>query len=147
MANVEKSIMFRLKSIREKSLIMDLSSELTDLQLNIGQAFGVELNQQEEIVSLSAKAIYLQGDRKLLECWYVFDYEFKNDDGVIAQVDNLIQMPTEFLATLLNDVFNILRGILFSKTQGTAIAYVILPPVDILNMIKQMNSPAPENKV
>jgi hypothetical protein len=64
------------------------------------------------------------------------NFAIQADDWKLFEENNEIAIPKSFLETLASQTINISRGILFCKTDGTIFNSLMIPPINIGEMMK-----------
>lgn len=94
-----------------------------------------EYAQVSKAIACIAKINYIEDDELLaiiqVRC------EFSISDEGIKSIEEEKKISLFFLRYLATITVGTIRGILFSKTEGTTLNSLVLPPIDLTKIIKQ----------
>lgn len=80
---------------------------------------------------------FLNGDEKMLVLKTNCEFEVKQDDWMSFIRDGKIMIPKSFLEYLAVHTVGVARGIMYCKTEGTPFNSLILPPVNVAELITE----------
>ncbi|MBI2284193.1 MAG: hypothetical protein HYU71_10825 [Bacteroidetes bacterium] len=135
------------------------SEENVDTALLGGQSFEFNvttgLNPDENIIGLKLKvdiqATDVEGNPIRISGSYthevVFSVENLSDFIEVKDVNGVNEYVVDVVlgATLAGIIYSTVRGIIFTRTQGTSLGAVVLPVIDPLRLIQENQSPEANN--
>ena len=114
-------------------------------QLPLGHNFTFEtkiqvlLNPDNKNIGIETQVlIYKEAEKTNLLCTLtvLISYEIVEYENVVSRKDGQFFIVPEILKSFVSNNIAVTRGILYTKTQGTFLQNVYLPPVDINKFIK-----------
>lgn len=129
-------IEFRMQQIKVDQFAM-LSDTFDKNNIDIQTNSGVAVDTEHQMVRLQMKYDYLSDNQLVLtlaiSCFFAVDpsswKSMLNKDG--------LTLPHGFLSHLALHTVGTARGILFSKTEGTPLQQLILPPLNVEKMFQE----------
>lgn len=120
--------------VNQFAILCDSVVDKDNIELECGLGF----HASEQCVSVSVKVIYTSADAEPLLvietiCQFAISEESWNG---LEQANGEVLLPKEFLAHLAMHTVGTVRGVLHCKTEGTPLNFLILPPVNVAEMIQ-----------
>lgn len=136
----EIKIRFSIDGIEEKSfeLSSSIPHQIDAGSLQVRYLIETEILRTQEKARVMAGVKYSTAEDSLCELIIsmVFMVEPFADIIKIDEAKNTVSFTKEIIPTLLNITFGTLRGVLFEKTKGTALAGFPLPPVSMPKLVE-----------
>lgn len=133
---MKKNIAFRMNLIKvDQFAIMVEKQENTDIVYSIDTAIRFGMVQDAKQLFCQYKTQYRNGDKidLLIGVSCGFEIEPNSWNGLIE--GEILMVPSSFLRYMGVQTIGITRGILYEKTVGTVFDQLILPPVNLEEMI------------
>ena len=128
-------VYFRMPSIHVNPFAI-LCDSIGDRYNNIDLECGLGFHASEQCVSVSVKVMYTSTEPLMVIetiCQFSIDEDSWNE---LVQTNGEVLLPKEFLAHLAMHTVGTVRGVLHCKTEGTQLNFLILPPINVLEMIQ-----------
>ena len=128
-------INFRMTRIHVNQFAI-LCDSIGDRDNNIDLECGLGFHASEQCVSVSVKVMYTSTEPLMVIetiCQFSIDEDSWNE---LVQTNGEVLLPKEFLAHLAKHTVGTVRGVLHCKTEGTQLNFLILPPINVLEMIQ-----------
>ncbi len=103
-------------------------------QVEVMTSFGFSVSLERALIRCQSKFNYLQGDNSLLILEIATFFQIA-DEGV-KEIESQGVIPIDFLRYMGTIAVGTARGIIHSKTEGTALNPVVLPPINLVDAIK-----------
>ena len=128
-------IPFRIRQIKTQQFAMfpDLMVNGEDVKINSAFEFGV--NKDVTDLRCTANFSYLQGE-KLLLTTEVICYFSINEEGNKLMLEQG-RLEVGFLRYLATITTGTVRGIIHTKTENTSLNPIVLPPINLVEVIKE----------
>jgi len=106
-------------------------------EIEISCTFTFAYNFEQNIVCCSNVASFIKNGMPLLKA--NLDVYFTISPSSVSELseDNAIVLSPELQAQFASLAYGTMRGVIFTKTMGTALNNIILPPNDVMSIIKQ----------
>lgn len=101
---------------------------------NVQSTFGITQELDRVIIILSISG-FIDNDPKQRACFLKTEHVFEVPDIVKFKKDNEIELPRGLTATLIGTALGMARGILFAKNFGMSYAGIIVPLIDMEQLI------------
>ena len=140
---IKKTITFKISDI--KVVHFSINNLLNNYQLpkDYPYTFEVKLtvlfNPVIKSIGIESSVLIFKDKNKkesLCNLVVFVSYEVKEFEEVVLKRDTEFVMVPEILKSFMSNNIGVTRGILYTKTQGTFLQNVYLPPVDINKFIK-----------
>ena len=137
--NTNVGIQFQLKGMRtaQFAMLIDKLPNKTNLEYDINYDFKVDPNQKMVLVLTS---LYFRQAKKILcklETETIFAIREESWVEMETKEDKTLVLPKSLLVHLAHIATGAARGILNSKTENTDLATVILPLINVYEIIKE----------
>ncbi|MBN1472903.1 MAG: hypothetical protein JW925_14105 [Syntrophaceae bacterium] len=138
---IEKQIGFRFRDIQssECSFQQPENAIVKDQTFGFSFTFGVHFDQSKHEIRIEIGAtIYLSPKQKIIigKTTNSFCFEIVNFDDFIIDKDKY-SFPEDFIIMLMNISFSTLRGMIFEKSVSIIQSKVILPIINIKEIVKK----------
>ncbi len=80
---------------------------------------------------------FAHDDKAILKLTTFCEFDIHPDDWLERINDNIISFSKEDLGYFANQTVGVARGIMFSKTEGTPFCQFIVPPINLVELIKE----------
>lgn len=146
--STSKKITFRFSLIRVVNFSID--NNPVNSQIPQGHNFTFEtkiqvlLNPDQKNIGIETQIlVFKEADKKNLLCTLtvLISYEIKEYDQVVYKKDDQYVVVPEILKSFISNNIAVSRGILYTKTQGTFLQNVYLPPFDVNELLKLPGEP------
>lgn len=106
-------------------------------EIEISCRFTFAYNFEQNIVCCSNMVSFIKKEIPLLKA--NLDVYFSISPSSVGEltVDDAIILSPELQAQFASLAYGTIRGVIFTKTMGTALNNIILPPNDVMSLIKQ----------
>lgn len=120
--------------VNQFAIICDSIDDKDNIELECGLGF----HASEQCVSVSVKVVYASEDSEpLMVIETICQFSISEDSwNELLQANGEVLLPKEFLAHLAMHTVGTVRGVLHCKTEGTPLNFLILPPVNVAEMIQ-----------
>lgn len=105
------------------------------IQINSGYTFAV--NDIAHRVRCESVYKYLQNDNELLDLKLVCIFEVEPSAFIALKNENNITIPVDFLRYMATIAVGTARGIIHARTESTPLSNVVLPPINLVEIIKE----------
>lgn len=128
-------IPFRIRLIKTQQFAMFPDLFVNAEQVNVESEFGFGVNTDMTDIKSIAKISYIQNDKLLLttEVHCFFEVSSEGSKEIVKQG----RIEVGFLRYLATISTGTVRGIIHTKTENTALNIVVLPPVNLVEAIKE----------
>lgn len=106
-----------------------------DIQINSGYNFAV--NEIAHRVRCESLYTYLQNEVEILNLKLVCIFEVEPSAFFALKKDNSITVSVEFLRYMATISVGTARGIIHARTESTPLSNVVLPPINLVEIIKE----------
>jgi len=106
-----------------------------DIQVNSGYNFAV--NDDAHRVRCESVYKYLQNDVELLDLILVCIFEVESNAFNALKNENEITIPVEFMRYMATICVGTARGIIHARTESTPLSNIVLPPINLVEIIKE----------
>lgn len=120
-------------TIDQFAILAEKTTDFSQWKVDIGFRYGY--SPSGKYLDMKSKYMFYSPEEKwmLLEltCRFTFDSddEFVKDDAIVIPKEALLHLGVHCVGTA--------RGVIACKTEGTALNAVILPPIDLTEIIKE----------
>jgi len=134
----DAEIKFKLSKIEtlhfEKSRVKkNLSLDIIDIQINLN----FEVNFQQKSIGTIFGVKYFEEEKNLIELFVKLVFEIEQETWQKLHEGNSIKIPRDFARHLAVLSVGTARGILHCKTEKTVYNKLVLPPINLTEVIKQ----------
>lgn len=126
----QKNVSIRLSSIQESKFLYNTDFDYSLFQeqfLQIEFNMTTSLTLDQNLFHLEVIVKYRHQDSVLLEVGALFNFEIIPLSSVLIKQNNKSLLPENVLMNMMNTAIGTIRGIMFLKTQNTALEKFILP--------------------
>lgn len=126
---------FRIAGIKTQQFAIFPDKFVTGKEVRVESEFEFGLNDDYSRIRCLSRFSYLQNDALLLTCEIhnVFDIR---EDGV-ALLKEQLRIPADTLRYLATIATGTARGIIHTKTEGTVLNPIVLPPINLVEVINK----------
>lgn len=129
------NIPFRIRQIKTQQFAMFPDLLVNGKEVTVESEFGFGVNNEVTDIRCVAKISYFQGEKLLLttevHCYFEVSSEGSQE---IAKQGRIEVGFLRYLATISTGT---VRGIIHTKTENTALNVVVLPPINLVEAIKE----------
>lgn len=128
------SIPYKINKIETRQFACFPEVFITSTEINVGSEFVFQQSIEKNKIICISKIRYQQADRLLLilELACVFDIA---PDGM-EELKRESKIPKGFLQYMASIVVGTARGVIHAKTEGSLLNPVVLPPINLVELIK-----------
>lgn len=126
---------FRIAGIKTQQFAIFPEKFVNGKEVRVESEFEFGLNDDYSRIRCLSRFNYLQNDTLLLTCEIhnVFDIR---EDGV-ALLKEQLRVPADTLRYLATIATGTARGIIHTKTEGTILNPIVLPPINLVEVISK----------
>ena len=110
----------------------NIPAESVQYAINVG--FGYSVDAKSIAVELTFR--YENAGEKLMVLSLQCEFQIHEEDWAKAINDSTLVIHKDVLEYFVSQTIGTARGILHCKTEGTPFNHLILPPVDVANLVK-----------
>lgn len=103
--------------------------------LDVNSSYGFSIGLDLSTVKCASRFNYVQNDKTLLILEIFVDFQIA-DEG-ISEIKKKGAIPVDFLRYMATIAVGTARGIIHTKTEGTVLNSIVLPPVNLVETIKE----------
>lgn len=136
----QKNISIRLSNIQESKFLYNTDFDYSLFQeqfLQIEFNMTTSLTLDQNVFHLEVVVKYRHQISILLEVGALFNFEIVPLSSVLIKKNNKVLLPENILMNMMNTAIGVIRGIMFLKTQNTALEKFILPLLPV-NAIEEL---------
>lgn len=130
---------FAIQAIRTEQFAIFEESYNPNKETELGTQLQLKLDQKNKLIGVFLGFEFMNGKKVFLKI--VVSCHFKIEEhswkSFVHAKENRLNVPKEFLTHLAMITTGTSRGILFSKTEGTAFSKFIIPTLNVAEMIKK----------
>lgn len=99
----------------------------------------VELKQasQVEMVGVGTSFSFESSGERFMVLKVFCEFQINPEDWAGCMSDDIVTIPKDTMDYLLSQTVGVSRGILHCKTEGTAFNHIVLPPLNVSDIIKE----------
>lgn len=128
------SIPFRIRQIKIQQFAIFPEQLINGEEVTIQSVFNFGVSKEISDILCRTKISYFQKEKLLLTIDVVCFFSI-NEEGR-KQIQNQGRIDANFLRYLATIATGTVRGIIHTKTEGTALNPVVLPPINLVESIK-----------
>lgn len=133
-------IQFRMRQIKVEqfAILSDIQIENID-KLSLDTAMSVSIASEIHSISVSVRFVFKEKNIQfmILEVRCIFEVSDRSWEDL--NKTGSLELPDDFLGHMAMHTVGTARGILFCKTEGTKYSSIILPPLNVMELIKHKN--------
>jgi len=134
----DAEIKFKLSKIetlhfKKSRVLKNLSLDIIDIQINLN----FEVNFQQKSIGTIFGVKYFEEGKNLIELFVKLVFEIEQETWQKLHEGNSIKIPRDFARHLAVLSVGTARGILHCKTEKTVYNKLVLPPINLTEVIKQ----------
>ncbi len=128
-------IPFRIRQIKTLQFAMFPDLLAKGPEVNVRAEFSFGINNEVNDIRCVSKILYEQGEQMLLiiEVHCFFDVSSEGSRQLVEQG----RVKVDFLRYLATIATGTVRGIICAKTEGTELSSYVLPPINLVELIKE----------
>lgn len=130
-------ITFRMAKINVTQFAI-LADEFIGNNLSYSVEIGFKASQRREDHHLACDFTieFFQSEELLIKLGIMCEFDIHPDDWQKRIIDNELRVSKGDLGFLANQTVGTSRGVLFCKTEGTPFSQLIVPPINLVELIK-----------
>lgn len=129
-------IRFQMKKISVKQFAI-LAESISSKDINLNTQLGYQYSDEMKLIACEASFSFKVKDELVLLLVVSCEFQIHPDDwNGFIKADGIV-LPKELMEILAVHTIGTSRGILFCKTEGTAFAELMLPPINVKKMIEE----------
>ncbi|HAN78138.1 MAG TPA: hypothetical protein DCQ31_10370 [Bacteroidales bacterium] len=137
MKNTSLPISFVLNGIKNEQFAIFEENYTTDNPSEIKLGFEFKIDQTNRLVGVFIHCEYIQADKLLLKLIYSYQFKITPESWSNLQTEKMkIVLTKSFLAHLAMIATGTTRGIIFAKTEGTKLSNIMVPLINVSEMIQ-----------
>ena len=105
------------------------SYENTEVEMS--NKFQFSYNFEDKTVKCTTTVTYTQNEKAILKCGLAAFFYLEDDTAESLVEDGTFIAPSDLLAQFASLTYGSIRGVIFTKTIGSPLNNIILPPNDI----------------
>ncbi len=130
-------IQFRMRQIKVEqfAILSDIQVENVN-KLSLDTELAVSIVPEIHSISMSIRFAFKEKDNLFMVLEVRCIFEVSDESWEELNKSGSLELPDDFLGHMAMHTVGTARGILFCKTEGTKYASIILPPLNVLELIK-----------
>lgn len=128
------TIPFRIRQIKTQQFAMFPDQMINGNNVNIQSEFNFGVNKDISDIFCVTKLSYIQDEKLLLTTEVVCFFSIKEEGS--KQISEQGRIGVDFLRYLATIATGTVRGIIHTKTENTALNPIVLPPLNLVEAIK-----------
>ncbi len=129
-------IKFRMVKINTKQFAILAESAPTEFQLSLSASLLHDVHNR--LIGISTTFLLTdENDVKVIVLELFCEFEIAPDDWANNIKDRTLTIPKDLLDYMLSQVVGVARGVIYCKTEGTNFNQVVLPPINVTQMIPE----------
>ena len=106
-----------------------------NLEMSVDLSFSVDIDNL--IIGVSSKVIFSTSEKMIVLLEVLCYFKIREEDWNSFMQDSNIKFPVDFLRHLSMHTIGTARGILHSKTENTSANCIILPPINVAQIVTE----------
>ncbi len=128
------NIPYRISEIKTTQFAIFPEKVQNGKEMNVRADFSYGINKPHNSVRCVCKISYLQDEELLMVLEVLCLFEVA-PEGVV-QIEKDKKIPVDFLRYVATIVVGTARGIIHARTENTVLNPYVLPPINLINLIK-----------
>lgn len=128
------TIPFRIRQIKTQQFAIFPDLLINGNDVNIQSEFNFGVNKELDDIFCITKISYIQDDKLLLTIEVICFFSIREEGS--RQISELGRIEVGFLRYLATIATGTVRGIIHTKTENTALNPIVLPPLNLVEAIK-----------
>ena len=128
-------IPYRIQQIQTKQFAIFPENLKNADNIVIQTAFGFGYTKELDNIRCTAKFDYLQDEKLILTSEILCFFTISSEGREVLLKNKII--PVDFLRYMATITTGTARGIIHSKTEGTPVNYLVLPPVNVTENVNR----------
>lgn len=128
------TIPYRIKGIKTTQFALFPEKYINGKEVSIKSSFSFGHNENLDSIRCIASFEYFQEENILMISEIQCTFEI-SPDGT-SELKRLNKVPVQFLRYMATITTGTARGIIYAKSEGTLIAALILPPINLIKLIE-----------
>lgn len=124
--------MFGIHTDQFATLVNEMPTE--DLGFNVGLSY--KYANSGKVIACSTKFTFTSTDEKILIIEVTCDFEISDDSWTALAKDNKVIVPKSLLEFFAVHTIGTTRGIMYCKTENTSFNKLIIPPLNVSDMVQ-----------
>ncbi len=129
------ALKFRISRIETKQFACFPEDFINGETVNIKADFGFDVNDTHTEICCFSKYVFDQNGKKLVAAEVFVFFSIHPDSALTLREDHTIVIPVDNLRHFATIAVGTARGIIWSKTEGTCLNQVVLPPINLVETI------------
>lgn len=126
---------FRITEIKTQQFAIFPEKFVNGKEVNVESEFEFGLNDEFNRIRCISRFNYLQGDTLLLTCETHNVFDIREDGVEVLRKESMVPADTlRYLATISTGTA---RGVIHTKTEGTVLNPIVLPPINLVEVINK----------
>ena len=127
---------FRMVRINVEQFAI-LANEVPACNITIDTNVGVKASVTDRKIALDIQFSFTSIEEKIMVLKQLCEFEIHEEDWTTLQSEGNVTIPKELIEYFVAQAVGTARGILHCKTEGTPFNHLILPPLNVTEMIDQ----------
>lgn len=127
---------FRMVRINVEQFAI-LANEVPAGNITIDTNVGVKASVTDRKIALDIQFSFTSIEEKIMVLKQLCEFEIHEEDWTTLQSEGNVTIPKELIEYFVAQAVGTARGILHCKTEGTPFNHLILPPLNVTEMIDQ----------
>ena len=124
--------MFGIHADQFATLVKEMPTE--DLGFNVGLSYKYANNGK--VIACSSKFTFTSKEEKILVIEVTCDFEISQESWTALVKDKTVIIPKSLLEFFAVHTIGTTRGIMFCKTENTSFNKLIIPPLNVADMVQ-----------
>lgn len=111
-------------------------SDYTDdeIPLELSSSFQFAYRFEDDVVCCTTTIVITKGNNPIMKAELKSYFNIKSESVVSMTEDDFVVLPTSLMTQFASLGYGTMRGVIFTKTMGTPLETIILPPNDVQNI-------------
>ena len=127
---------FRMVRINVEQFAI-LANDVPAGKITIDTSIGVKASVPDRKIALEVEFNFTSIEEKIMVLKQLSEFEIHEEDWMSFQTEGKVTIPKEMIECFVAQAVGTARGVLHCKTEGTPFNHLILPPLDVTEMIEQ----------
>lgn len=129
-------VRFRMSKINVEQFAI-LKESVPQGEITVGLEVELKQASQVEMVGVGTSFSFESSGERFMVLKVFCEFQINPEDWAGCMSDDIVTIPKDTMDYLLSQTVGVSRGILHCKTEGTAFNHIVLPPLNVSDVIKE----------
>lgn len=129
-------VRFRMSKINVEQFAI-LKDSAPQGEITVGLEVELKQAAQVEMVGIGASFSFEYSGERFMVLKVFCGFQINPEDWASCTNEGIVTIPKNTMDYLLSQTVGVSRGILHCKTEGTAFNHIVLPPLNVSDIIKE----------